>query len=166
MRSKASLFVLRDEGDTAPIDFFVILTSLPLRLTYMVYNSSMARVYSQYDYSYITQKREKHKYMLLEALGGSCLECGSTKNLQFDHIIPNTKNFDISQKLHYSLKILLDELQKCQLLCFDCHRLKTSSDNGWDISRPHGTPSTYTNGKCRCVKCKKAWAQYIRNKRL
>lgn len=33
LRSKAALFLFRVDGDTAPIDFLVILTSLPRRLT-------------------------------------------------------------------------------------------------------------------------------------
>lgn len=36
MRSKASLFSLRVEGDTAPIDFLVIFTSLPLLFMYIL----------------------------------------------------------------------------------------------------------------------------------
>ena len=29
---------------------------------------------------------------------------------------------------------------------------------------PHGTPSRYNNGDCRCVACKTAWATYCRNR--
>lgn len=28
----------------------------------------------------------------------------------------------------------------------------------------HGSPSTYNNHKCRCADCKKAWADYIRER--
>lgn len=28
----------------------------------------------------------------------------------------------------------------------------------------HGRPSTYNNHKCRCDKCRAAWAEYIREK--
>lgn len=29
----------------------------------------------------------------------------------------------------------------------------------------HGTVSMYTNRECRCEDCRRAWAQYIRNRR-
>ena len=34
------------------------------------------------------------------------------------------------------------------------------------LKRPflHGTTSSYTNHKCRCARCRAAWADYIRNR--
>lgn len=29
----------------------------------------------------------------------------------------------------------------------------------------HGTPAAYTNDKCRCVDCKRAWAAYTKRRR-
>lgn len=114
--------------------------------------------------NYITQytksKRERTKTILIDVLGGECIECGSTNDIQFDHIIPETKLFNISQRLHYTISSLLDEVQKCQLLCADCHRKKTSLDLCFIEGGRHGVASTYTNFGCRCVECRRAWALY------
>ena len=72
--------------------------------------------------------RKERKQHLLERLGGKCVECGTTKRLQFDHIDPRTKSFTIAQKLTSSIKILYEEVDKCQLLCPDCHLEKTKED--------------------------------------
>lgn len=28
----------------------------------------------------------------------------------------------------------------------------------------HGTPGSYNNGKCRCARCQRAWAEYLRER--
>ena len=33
-----------------------------------------------------------------------------------------------------------------------------------NASAPHGTPSRYNNGDCRCAACKTAWATYCRDR--
>ena len=100
----------------------------------------------------------KKKNDLIQELGGVCVKCGSTEKLQFDHIDPATKSFTIGQKLvNTSLSRLREELAKCQLLCSECHRKKTLSDNGWDTERAHGTLSKYTKEKCRCIECRNMW---------
>ena len=109
---------------------------------------------------YTKQKRERTKAVLIDALGGCCIECNGVKSLQFDHIFPETKLFEISQRLHYSIVSILDELQKCQLLCEDCHRVKTFDDMQYILGGTHGVASTYTNRGCRCADCRRAWAAY------
>ena len=69
-------------------------------------------------------RREK----LIAILGGKCVKCESTKNLQFDHINPKTKLFEINQKLRYKFEYLLKEVTKCQLLCISCHTGKTNRE--------------------------------------
>ena len=68
-------------------------------------------------------RRENKKY-LLDLLGGKCIKCNSIINLEFHHIDPSTKLFNVLQNLHFSLSRLIDEAKKCQLLCFDCHNTK------------------------------------------
>lgn len=60
-------------------------------------------------------------------IGGKCVSCGITdpRLLDFDHIDPRTKTMMISQKLHLPFEVLVHEVMKCQLLCPNCHRLKT-----------------------------------------
>jgi len=69
--------------------------------------------------------RHKKKSILVEHLGGKCVGCGTTENLQFDHLDRTQKSFTISKKLDYSLEKLIPEANKCQLLCYNCHEFKS-----------------------------------------
>jgi len=84
---------------------------------------------SYYDrrYKSIYQKeaRRKKRIECVEYLGGKCVGCGTTENLQFDHIDRNTKSFQLAHKYGNSFAYLKPELDKCQLLCKECHELKS-----------------------------------------
>ena len=67
----------------------------------------------------------KRKNILIEMLGGKCVDCGTTKNLQFDHIDPSKKSFNIQCVLS---ERTLKELEKCELRCCNCHLEKTKND--------------------------------------
>jgi hypothetical protein len=66
--------------------------------------------------------------ILIEKLGGKCVECGCTETLEFDHIDPSTKSFNISAGYHKPKEVLEEELEKCQLLCNKCHIEKSKKD--------------------------------------
>jgi flagellar biosynthesis GTPase FlhF len=70
-------------------------------------------------------RKRKHKQYLIKMLGGKCLGCGTTKNLQFDHIDRTEKSFCIGSSLASKLEKLVEEANKCQLLCEKCHQHKT-----------------------------------------
>ncbi len=75
----------------------------------------------------------ENRRQCIDKLGGKCVECGVTENLQFDHINPLEKSFAISETLHFSPKMKKEvkfdeELNKCQLLCPTCHMEKTKND--------------------------------------
>ena len=72
--------------------------------------------------------RKEKKAICLEYLGGKCVKCGSTERLEFDHIKREEKKYDITPKLTSNFDILKEELDKCQLLCYDCHKIKTKSE--------------------------------------
>lgn len=69
-----------------------------------------------------------------EFLGGKCVVCGSTDNLQFDHVDPKTKLFLIADGWKKPAAIFLAELNKCQLLCKQHHEEKTAAEH----EVPHG----------------------------
>lgn len=77
-------------------------------------------------------RRQERRKFLVEHLGGKCVGCGITENLQFDHIDRTQKLFSISKKLDYSLEKLLPEVEKCQLLCYECHELKSTINHDKD----------------------------------
>lgn len=115
-------------------------------------------------------KRVARRSKLIALLGGKCKKCGTTKNLEFDHIDKNTKTMDIAHSIDTKEDRLLNEIKKCQLLCRDCHVLKGSGrdDAGaWDYARPrsdHGTVHHYRNHGCRCEKCREAVSKYYYSK--
>jgi len=70
-------------------------------------------------------RRQERRKILTEHLGGKCVGCGATENLQFDHLDRTQKSFTIGKKLDYSLDKLIPEANKCQLLCYECHEYKS-----------------------------------------
>ena len=67
-------------------------------------------------------RRQKIK----DYLGGKCVGCGTTENLQFDHIDRHQKKFTISTNVNMAWDKLTEEADKCQLLCKECHKKKTA----------------------------------------
>jgi len=77
---------------------------------------------------YAKAHRDKRRAYCREYLGGKCVVCGTTKRLEFDHIDRTTKKYTIASRVHQDFTILKEELDKCQLLCVDCHKVKTKSE--------------------------------------
>ena len=72
--------------------------------------------------------RKEKKAICLEYLGGKCVKCGATERLEFDHIDRTTKKYTITGSVTNNFDNLKEELNKCQLLCYDCHKVKTKSE--------------------------------------
>ena len=71
------------------------------------------------------KKRIKTKLFCIDYKGGKCEKCGYSKcssALDFHHINSLEKDFPISQAYRKSKVNLIKELDKCQLLCANCHR--------------------------------------------
>ena len=70
--------------------------------------------------------KEKREF-LRDAKARPCTDCGQQYPyfvMDFDHIA--NKSFTISQSLPlYSLKRLKDEVAKCEVVCANCHRMRT-----------------------------------------
>lgn len=69
-------------------------------------------------------RKDKTK-KLIEYLGGKCSRCGYNKciaALDFHHINPETKSFNIAPSMSRSMFSLMREADKCILLCSNCHR--------------------------------------------
>lgn len=62
-------------------------------------------------------------------MGGKCSQCGWSGHhagLEFDHIDPAQKAYEISRLLaNKDTTRLYAEAAKCQLLCGTCHNIKT-----------------------------------------
>ena len=66
--------------------------------------------------------------ILKQLLGGRCARCGSTENLEFDHIDRTTKSFNIAKIAKRKFEDIKDELDKCELLCSSCHKAKSKEE--------------------------------------
>lgn len=68
--------------------------------------------------------KSDRKSLCIEYLGGRCIKCGydrCVKALTFHHRDSHQKSFTLSQRLDAAWDILRVELDKCDLLCFNCH---------------------------------------------
>lgn len=62
-------------------------------------------------------------------LGGKCQVCDASEWLEFHHTDPDTKTNSITSMLGLAKHRLVEELDKCELLCHHCH---------WDKTRANG----------------------------
>jgi len=72
-----------------------------------------------------TRRHHLLKEKAIKYLGGKCVTCGYSKcvaALDFHHVDPATKLFQISGNLNRSWAVIEQELRKCALVCCRCHR--------------------------------------------
>jgi len=73
----------------------------------------------------VTRRRKKLREMAREYKGGMCIICGYNKcqrALSFHHLNPKNKDFDLSSRgLTRSWERIKKEIDKCVLLCANCH---------------------------------------------
>jgi hypothetical protein len=72
------------------------------------------------------ERQKKLKIQCVEYKGGCCQVCNYSKSLsalEFHHLNPSEKEFSLSSKKSFSFNELIKkELDKCILLCANCHR--------------------------------------------
>lgn len=125
---------------------------------------------------YMSERRNSRRDKLVILSGGKCIECGDTDRLEFNHRDRASKSFGLSGAgLDKSWTAILVELDKCDLLCYTCHRRYTASQWSSGEIRPwndktnlpyeHGTARMYQERKCKCGLCVTAKRMY-RNKEV
>lgn len=81
-------------------------------------------------------------------LGKKCVECGSAKYLEVDHVEKKKKK---THRIWSRTGEFAEmELKKCQVLCKDCHFKKTAREN----TKGEHSLSAYKKRGCRCKICK------------
>lgn len=76
------------------------------------------------NYQRVKQHRQKMKMKAVEYKGGKCQKCGYHKSiwsLDFHHMDPEEKDFGISQYQYLSWEKIKKELDKCIMICKNCH---------------------------------------------
>lgn len=75
------------------------------------------------------EDRLRLKRNLVDMLGGKCVDCGYSTHLaalDFDHKDPTQKKFLLSRAMQYmDSRKVMEEAQKCEIRCANCHRVKT-----------------------------------------
>ena len=72
-----------------------------------------------------SEKARERKLLAIEYLGGKCNICGQMPHpaaMDFHHKDPSQKEFTPGYIKNNSWKMLTKELDKCLLLCANCHR--------------------------------------------
>lgn len=77
-----------------------------------------------------TKAKNITRAKMLEYHGGTlaCEDCGYTSDIpavfDYHHLDPSTKEHEVSSMLDRKWDIVLKELNKCVLLCANCHRIR------------------------------------------
>jgi hypothetical protein len=102
----------------------------------------------EYQRLWCRKRRAEH----LEEQGAWCRECGVVIELEFDHVDPQTK---VTHRfISWRKERAREELKKCQVLCWQCHREKSIAEGSLPPPSPHGTHRRYSNLGCRCDICR------------
>lgn len=94
---------------------------------------------SKYNKAWYEKNKQKHldsvkknKAVYVERIrelkNVSCADCYETYNywqMEFDHLPQHVKEFDVSTASNVSLKRMLAEVDKCEVVCKNCHANRT-----------------------------------------
>lgn len=76
------------------------------------------------------RKRQRNRALIHTAKNAPCMDCGVTYPfyvMQFDHRQGETKKFGLGgiDPSILSVKAILDEIKKCDVVCSNCHHIRT-----------------------------------------
>ncbi len=91
--------------------------------------------------------RLRKRQRCVDYLGGVCAVCGRPDDLEFHHIDPSRKEFNIDHWLNRRWDILRAEVDKCELRCDEHHKIAHAAAHGETL---------YHHG-CRCAICRAAY---------
>jgi len=72
---------------------------------------------------------ERRAWLNAYKLKRRCADCGYRRHpeaLQFDHRDPASKTFVVSRMIGRSWKLILAEIEKCDVVCANCHAIRTA----------------------------------------
>jgi len=89
--------------------------------------------YNTKEKLYVAQQRHRdknHNLMWQLLTRSECMDCkiSDPRVLEFDHRPEEEKNFDIARSVSGSTrswKLIEKEIQKCDIVCANCHRIRT-----------------------------------------
>lgn len=110
--------------NTRPINSVIVESDKKDRKTYKKDYWSRQDVKANKN-GYMKERREAQKRVAIDYKGGACVVCGynrCARSLAFHHCDPTKKEFGLSSKgLLKEWSVIKVELDKCVLLCSNCH---------------------------------------------
>lgn len=76
---------------------------------------------------------EKQEIVWQHLMKHNCIDCGESDPivLEFDHTRDKKKGVSELLRDSRDAKYLIQEIEKCEIRCANCHRRKTANDLGW-----------------------------------
>ena len=92
------------------------------------YEDNKAKI-KQRSYERNVKQRQRNREYIAEVKSNSkCIDCGESNHivLEFDHV-KGEKVKNVSDMVHacYSIKSIEKEIDKCEVRCANCHRIRT-----------------------------------------
>lgn len=79
------------------------------------------------------ERREQAKECIRKAKTGPCVDCGlvDPRVMEFDHLPHHEKRATVANMptMGYSVASIEEEIAKCELVCANCHRIRTWERN-------------------------------------
>jgi len=80
-------------------------------------------------------KKQAHEYIIEYLKTHHCTKCGITNPmvLEFHHRDSKTKKMDVGAMLSggWPFEMIKKEIEKCDVLCANCHRIESAEQQGW-----------------------------------
>lgn len=77
--------------------------------------------------------QEGRQYLYNYLLEHQCVDCGNNNPivLEFDHINPATKLYNVSDMKGSTIEKINLEISKCEVVCSNCHKIRTAKMQNW-----------------------------------
>lgn len=85
------------------------------------------------DRQYHIETRKRNALYVIEAKKNPCVDCGNTFHpvaMDFDHVRGEKIN-EVAYLVSHarSIRVIQEEIDKCELVCANCHRVRTWGSN-------------------------------------
>lgn len=98
------------------------------------YYNSNRKAHKEKTYKRSLFQRQKNREFIYEFLQKNpCANCGEADPvvLEFNHLRNKSNNVAYMLSEGYSIPTIKKEIEKCEVLCANCHRRKTAKDQNW-----------------------------------
>lgn len=79
----------------------------------------------------VNERYKKNQELIIQNKNAPCVTCGKSFHfaaMDFNHIDQSSKFRDVAKMLHLKQETILAEINKCELICSNCHRDKTQRE--------------------------------------